>query len=324
MLEKVGGPGAVRVCFGGGIYVAGRRASLAVDPSGGVSRRVDFALVTHAHSDHVARGALGLPIVATRETAAAISVRFGRAPARAITVRVGDVIEIEGVHVAVLEAGHIPGSSMYLVEIDGVQLLFTGDFNTAGSILADAAEPVERPDALIMEATYGDPAYIFPNRAEVYSELVGLVENRARDGGVAVIAYPLGKAQEVFRLLGPNVMTHSTISRYNRALGFHAGRRSNVVIVPGARHAPSGYFRVAVSGWYASEAVRREAARRGIHGIPLSDHSDFSGLVEFALRASPKRAYVAYGLKERFARYLRRLGLDAGAAAGGTCVRLRG
>jgi len=53
-----------------------------------------------------------------------------------------------------------------------------------------------------MEATYGDPTYVFPNRAELYNELLDVVESTAEDGGVAIAAYPLGKAQEVAKLLG--------------------------------------------------------------------------------------------------------------------------
>ncbi|ACB40240.1 MBL fold metallo-hydrolase [Pyrobaculum neutrophilum] len=297
--------------YDGGIYVEGRGVRFVVDPVGPIKGRVDFVLITHGHSDHISRYALRYPVVATRETLAAMSVRLGAAPARRITVAAGRVVEVDGVEVAVLEAGHILGSVMYLVEVDGLQALFTGDFNTVGTILTDAAEPVENVDVLVMEATYGDPAYVFPNRAEVYNELLDLVERHSGDGGVAIAAYPLGKAQEVARLLGHRAGAHAAVARYNRALGISTGGGREVVIVPSLRWAPRGYVRVEVSGWYAEEEARRRALREGVYGIPLSDHSDFPNLVQFAQEISPRLIYTVYGFTERLARHLRRLGLRA-------------
>ena len=115
-------------------------------------------------------------VVATAETFKAIEVKFGGVPPRRLVTAPGRVFEVGGVEVAVFDAGHIVGSVMYLVELDGVQILITGDYSVYGSILTDGAEPVEKPDILITEATYGDPAYVFPNKADVYNELLDLVE----------------------------------------------------------------------------------------------------------------------------------------------------
>ena len=306
----------VNIFYDRGIYVEGSRVRFVVDPTGPIRGSVDFVLVTHGHSDHMSRHVLRHKVVATRETFIAMSLRLGGVPARRITVAPGSVVEAEGVQVAVLEAGHILGSVMYLVEVEGVQILFTGDFNTAGTILTDAAEPVERPDVLVMETTYGDPAYVFPNRAEVYNELLDVVERHAGDGGVAIAAYPLGKAQEVSKLLGAKASAHVSVARYNKAFGISTGNDSTVLVVPNVKAAPSRYIKVEVSGWYADGSLRRRAAEEGIFGIPLSDHSDFPSLVEFVSETSPKLVYTVYGFSEKFARHLRRLGFRAYTISG--------
>jgi putative mRNA 3-end processing factor len=159
----------MKIFYDRGIYVEGSRVKFVVDPTGPIRGSVDFVLVTHGHSDHMSRYVLRHRVVATRETFTAMSIRLGGVPTRRMTAAPGDVVEMDGAQIAVFEAGHILGSVMYLVEVDGLQILFTGDFNTAGTILTDAAEPVERPDVLVMEATYGDPTYVFPNRAELYT-----------------------------------------------------------------------------------------------------------------------------------------------------------
>jgi len=51
---------------------------------------------------------------------------------------------------------------------------------------------VERPDVLVMEATYGDPTYVFPNRAELYNELLDVVEN-TRETGSGNSGLPAGE-----------------------------------------------------------------------------------------------------------------------------------
>ncbi len=301
----------VRIYYDRGIYVEGRAVRFVVDPAGPIKGLVDFVLITHGHSDHVSLHAYRYPAVATKETFAAMAVRYGRPHPRRIVVSPGDVLELNEVQIAAFDAGHILGSVMYLVEVEGLQVLFTGDFNTSGSILTDGAEPVERPDVLVMEATYGDPAYVFPNRAEIYDRLIEAVEKYAPDGGVAISAYPLGKAQEVAKLFGRRVGAHRTVAKYNEALGIQTGKSGEIVIVPNLRAAPSGYHRIEVSGWYVDPRLEAEARARGVHGLPLSDHSDFPSLIDFVAKTSPRLVYTVYGYSERLAMYLRRKGFKA-------------
>src|SRR6185503_13132984 len=58
-------------------------------------------------------------------------------------------------------AGHVLGSAMLLVETEGQRLLYTGDFKLSPSATAAPAAP-PRADVLVMESTFGDPAYRLP------------------------------------------------------------------------------------------------------------------------------------------------------------------
>ncbi|MBD3188506.1 MBL fold metallo-hydrolase, partial [Candidatus Bathyarchaeota archaeon] len=55
-----------------------------------------------------------------------------------------------------LDAGHIPGSAMVLVTMDGKNILYTGDFNTRDTRLLWGANNKDIPklDGVIIESTY--------------------------------------------------------------------------------------------------------------------------------------------------------------------------
>ncbi len=48
------------------------------------------------------------------------------------------------------------GAAMFLVEIDGVRVLYTGDYSSEDERLTVRAEiPIEKVDVLIVESTFG-------------------------------------------------------------------------------------------------------------------------------------------------------------------------
>lgn len=53
-------------------------------------------------------------------------------------------------------AGHVLGAAMFLIEIAGLKILYTGDFSREEDRhLVQAEVPAQRPDVLISESTYG-------------------------------------------------------------------------------------------------------------------------------------------------------------------------
>ncbi len=105
-----------------------------------------------------------------------------------------------------LNAGHIPGSAMILVEVEGKRLLYTGDFNTRTTKLMLPANPAQIRkehgpiDIVISESTYGDRE--LPPRDEVEAEFIAKLQEVLDRGGTALVpVFALGRAQEILIIL---------------------------------------------------------------------------------------------------------------------------
>jgi hypothetical protein len=86
--------------------------------------------VSHAHSDHVSGGGL---VVSTAGTAALMRGVWDM-EARFKTLEYGEPLKHRGLKITPHNAGHVLGSSMFHVEADGLDLLYTGDINTAETL----------------------------------------------------------------------------------------------------------------------------------------------------------------------------------------------
>jgi Cft2 family RNA processing exonuclease len=293
------------------------KARLAVD----FQRRRPRAFISHAHTDHMARHEYAL---CTPATSALYQQRLGRRPTR--IMEYGSAIEWGGLRLTAFPAGHCLGSAMLFAEDGDDSLLYTGDFKLTDSATAEPAE-LPRAETLIMETTYGDPAYAFPSRAMIAEQLCYLVQEALDSGATPIVeAYALGKAQEVTRILanaGFAVLQHpliQPISAIYESFGVALGCRGiipdriesgHVLVVPpgiGRSRDWPRPVRIAVTGW----AIRPETKfRRGVnHALPLSDHADYGELIEAIHRVAPRRIYCTHG-PESFVDRLREMGLDA-------------
>src|SRR5512140_2692887 len=137
------------------------KADLAID----VRRRQPRAFISHAHSDHIARHEYAL---CTPETAALYQHRLGPRPTLPLPYRTP--IEWGGLRLTTFPAGHCLGSAMLLAEDGDESLLYTGDFKLGESATAERAE-LPHADILVIESTYGQPAYRLPPRAAAIEQL---------------------------------------------------------------------------------------------------------------------------------------------------------
>lgn len=65
-------------------------------------------------------------------------------------------IEVNGIKFWCYNAGHVLGAAMFMIEIAGVRILYTGDFSRQEDRHLMAAEtPSMNPDIVIVESTYG-------------------------------------------------------------------------------------------------------------------------------------------------------------------------
>ncbi|MCC7475615.1 MAG: hypothetical protein IT425_09480 [Pirellulales bacterium] len=290
-----------------------------------VRRRLPRCFVSHAHADHIARHEL---VYATPATACLYRHRLGKHH-RVEEMGYGRPIELGELRLTAYPAGHCLGSAMLLAEDGQQSLLYTGDFKLGPSATAEPAE-LPRADILVMESTFGQPRYRLPPRETIVANLLELVHDALGQGITPVIhAYPLGKSQEVTKLLtqaGVSVLQHDAIfeiSQIYEAQGVDLGDYARYAGTPLAGHAvvtlprSTHQFRlpglrqtlsIATTGWAIDPSTKY---RLGVdHAIPLSDHADFDELIESVRCVRPREIYCTHGPAE-FVDHLRDLGFNA-------------
>jgi len=105
-----------------------------------------------------------------------------------------------GLRVTFLDAGHILGSAMVLLESETdhgpVRLLFSGDLGQPDLPVVRDPTPMPEVDALMIESTYGDRQH--PPLVSIKDELGAIVNTVAERGGRIIIpAFAVGRTQEI-------------------------------------------------------------------------------------------------------------------------------
>ncbi|CAE6485867.1 unnamed protein product [Rhizoctonia solani] len=98
-------------------------------------------------------------------------------------------------------AGHVLGACMFLIDIAGLQILYTGDYSREEDRhLVRAELPPIRPDLLIVESTYGVQGHEAreSREARFTSSVHAIVK---RGGHVLLPVFALGRAQELLLIL---------------------------------------------------------------------------------------------------------------------------
>ncbi|KAM9317374.1 LOW QUALITY PROTEIN: cleavage and polyadenylation specificity factor subunit 3 [Gastrophryne carolinensis] len=124
------------------------------------------------------------------------------------TINFHEVKEVAGIKFWCYHAGHVLGAAMFMIEIAGVKLLYTGDFSRQEDRHLMAAEiPTIKPDILIIESTYG--THIHEKREEREARFCNTVHDIVNRGGRALIpVFALGRAQELLLILDEYWQNH--------------------------------------------------------------------------------------------------------------------
>ncbi|MFX1368773.1 MAG: MBL fold metallo-hydrolase [Promethearchaeota archaeon] len=321
---------------GGGLSLEYGHVKLGLDT--GLNR--ETTLLSHSHADHLSGIQRAYRVISTEGTIETLYARGYKINAKTELIDIGESIGQLGVKITALNAGHVLGSTMFFLEFDDdLTVLYTGDFNAVDSLVHSAAKPV-RADVLITEATYGTPSWVFPDRRAIYSEVLSKAEEVIQTGRIPVFqAYSLGKAQEAIALLhsgGFNVVSGNhkidSVCKVYRKHGVdlrHLSLSSKgalemlkegcAIVCSSPRHMMKNmqnelghsYARkieprlehFSLSGWTLGETGKR--------GFPLSAHSDFPGLIDFAKKVNPRMAYAFTKNAMVFSTHLTEEGLNS-------------
>ncbi len=281
----------------------------------------DVTYISHAHSDHV-QHPNKKKIFASEPTIDIGGINYRE--------------KIDGLKgVKLLPAGHMFGATQIQLPYDGGILTYTGDISLKDGYTYKGAE-IPETDSLIIESTYGSPEYVFPEKEVLAEELVKEVKLRLKYGNVIFGTYSRGKAQEVIKILneaGITPILSKDLVKPSEAYVKHGikldfvGANSDegqemmktnfVGMIPKRKikgvlkgkltkvYQKPIYF-ASVSGWNLK-------FDSGIYDIslPMSDHADYSDLIEYVELANPKKVYVFGPYSKELSVDLKRKGFDA-------------
>jgi cleavage and polyadenylation specificity factor subunit 3 len=117
---------------------------------------------------------------------------------------------VSSIRITPYPAGHVLGAAMFLIEIAGLNILFTGDYSREEDRhLVSATIPKGiRTDVLICESTFGTSTH-HPRREREF-ELMREITRIIKNGGRALLpVFALGTAQELLLILDEYWSKHS-------------------------------------------------------------------------------------------------------------------
>ncbi len=111
-------------------------------------------------------------------------------------------VDLGGIKFTAYNAGHVLGAAMFLIEIAGVKILYTGDYSREEDRHLMSAEkpPNVVPDVLICESTYGVQSH--EPRHDREARFTRMVHSIVKRGGRCLLpVFALGRAQELLLIL---------------------------------------------------------------------------------------------------------------------------
>jgi putative mRNA 3-end processing factor len=297
-------------------------------------RPVDFAIITHAHSDHARFGCKHY--MAHRDSAPVLRLRLGN-DISLQTVDYEENIFIRGVKVSLHPAGHIIGSSQVRVEYHGQVWVAAGDYKLQNDTISEPFQPV-KCHTFITESTFGLPVYQWKSSSTLFEEINQWWKQNREKGKVSVLCgYALGKAQRLTKFCEPTIgkiYLHGAVGNLNNALIANgiclpaypkAGNEFSKKDYEGALIiAPPSVIGSAwlnkfepyaigmCSGWMQIRGNKRR--QNADVGFALSDHADWKGLLAAIKATEAERVIVTHGYTDVLSRYLNEIGIAAQVA----------
>lgn len=121
---------------------------------------------------------------------------------------------ISSIRITPLPAGHVLGAAMFLIEISGLTILFTGDYSLEQDRhLISASVPSNvKVDVLITESTYGVASHVprLEREQALMKSITGILN---RGGRVLMPVFALGRAQELLLILDEYWARHKEMQK---------------------------------------------------------------------------------------------------------------
>lgn len=121
----------------------------------------------------------------------------------------GEGFEQGDLTLKLVDAGHIPGSAMVVVETPSHTIVYTGDYALHDTCLLRCgdASMLAKADLIIMESTYAE--FDHPPRDIVEKEFISSLEEvLSRGGTVLVPSFAVGRAQEILCVLAKHGLSY--------------------------------------------------------------------------------------------------------------------
>ncbi|MCD7450514.1 Cleavage and polyadenylation specificity factor subunit 3-I [Datura stramonium] len=123
-------------------------------------------------------------------------------------------MEVNDIRFWCYTAGHVLGAAMFMVDIAGVRVLYTGDYSREEDRHLRAAEtPQFSPDICIIESTYGVQLHMPRQiREKLFTDVI---HSTLMNGGrVLIPAFALGCAQELLLILDEYWSNHRELEKF--------------------------------------------------------------------------------------------------------------
>lgn len=295
---------------------------------------VDRAIITHGHGDHARPGHRA--VLATPETVDIMKVRYGPDCAGTFQAAAfGEAINLNGVSVRLVPAGHILGSAQVVIEWGGKRAVVSGDYKRARDPTCAPFE-LQTCDVFITEATFALPVFRHePADREIQRLLVSMQAEPDRTHLIG--AYGLGKCQRILKLLreagyDAPIYLHGAVlalTELYQRFGLDLGdlrpvmetdpkaMAGGIVLCPPTALDDRWSRRFGdpvtafASGWMR---VRGRARQRGIE-LPLiiSDHADWPELIQTIVDTEAEDVWVTHGRDDALVHHLATMGRKARA-----------
>jgi cleavage and polyadenylation specificity factor subunit 3 len=137
---------------------------------------------------------------------------------------------ISSIRITPYPAGHVLGAAMFLIEIAGLKIFFTGDYsreNDRHLVSAEVPKGV-KIDLLITESTYGIASHVprLEREQQLMKSITGIIN---RGGRVLMPVFALGRAQELLLILEEYWARHAEFQKIPIYYASNLARRCMLV-----------------------------------------------------------------------------------------------